>query len=148
VYAAHNSMYSLEDLHCVQLYDFGITYDIPGLCNSALAALAARNENLSCTTALSAVQLAFELRPRASQLRRYLIAEATRQLESKNVRSCLVDFPKVFVHKVLQEDLEGQQDQEHEVEDIEGGLGLDDAGFLHSGKQFTQCTAVGSIYAF
>ncbi|KAK5690540.1 hypothetical protein LTR97_012093 [Elasticomyces elasticus] len=108
-YAANNAMYSLDDLHCVQLYDFGITYDIPSLCNSALAALAARNENLYCTTALSAVQLAFELRPRAPQLRRYLIAEATRKLESKNVQACLVEFPKHFVHKVLRGTLRGSK---------------------------------------
>ncbi|KAK3630329.1 hypothetical protein LTR56_017505 [Elasticomyces elasticus] len=108
-YATSNPMYSLDDLHCVQLYDFGITYDIPGFSNSALAALAARNENLYCTTALSAVQLAFELRPRAPQLRRYLVAEATRRLESKNVRASLVDFPKAFVHKILRRTLRGNK---------------------------------------
>ncbi|KAK5747449.1 hypothetical protein LTR17_000090 [Elasticomyces elasticus] len=106
-YSNAKILYAMDDLRCIQLYEFGVTHKIPGLSNAALAALAVRNEELGCTTALSAVRLALELRPQAPQLYSYLVAEASRKLHSGDVKPSIVDFPRNFVQKVLKRTLRG-----------------------------------------
>ncbi|KAK4896375.1 hypothetical protein LTR27_005586 [Elasticomyces elasticus] len=106
-YSNAKILYAMDDLRCIQLYEFGVTHKIPGLSNAALAALAVRNEELGCTTALSAVRLALELRPQAPQLYNYLVAEASRKLHSGDVKPSIVDFPRNFVQKVLKRTLRG-----------------------------------------
>ncbi|KAK5743009.1 hypothetical protein LTR17_003022 [Elasticomyces elasticus] len=91
------------DFCLVKLYYFGTSKKVHDLSDAALSSLAARIEWRGCTIAASAVQYAHEVGAHYvyDNLLEFFVEDAARRLTSENVKFSIVNYPGLFVERVL-----------------------------------------------
>ncbi|KAK3630328.1 hypothetical protein LTR56_017504 [Elasticomyces elasticus] len=91
------------DFCLVKLYYFGTSEKVHDLSDAALSSLAARIEWRGCSVAASAVQYAHEVGAHDvyDNLLEFFVEDSARRLTSENVKFSIVNYPGMFVERVL-----------------------------------------------